>query len=100
MKNKRIVNRQLLNTYNNQPCLICGSEETTVGHHLKTKGSGGHDIEINIIPVCYLHHIEQLHKMGLTKFANIHPIVIKFLISNGWQFNDFTEKWFNAECST
>jgi len=43
------------------------SEETTDVHHIKTRGSGGRDIEVNYIALCREHHTEA-HTLGRVRF--------------------------------
>ncbi len=66
-KTIRIKNGALLRTYRGKPCEICGSTETTVGHHIKTVGSGGDDIKENIVALCFIHHRE-IHDTGVDTF--------------------------------
>lgn len=54
-KNKRIVNKKLLQDKKGI-CEICGKKGQTEKHHIKTKGSGGDDIEENLIEVCRICH--------------------------------------------
>lgn len=58
-KNKRIVNKKLLKDKKGK-CEICGKMGQTEKHHKKTKGSGGDDIEENLIEVCRICH-RKLH---------------------------------------
>lgn len=50
-KNKRIKNPKLLKEKKGI-CQQCGKYGNTEKHHIKSKGSGGDDIEINLIEVC------------------------------------------------
>lgn len=54
-KNKRIVNKKLLRDKKGV-CEFCGKQTQTEKHHIKTKGSGGNDIEENLIEVCRICH--------------------------------------------
>lgn len=54
-KNKRIVNKKLLKDKKGK-CELCGKKGQTEKHHKKTKGSGGDDIEENLIEVCRICH--------------------------------------------
>lgn len=54
-KNKRIVNKKLLHDKKGK-CEICGKVGQTEKHHIKTKGSGGDDVEENLIEVCRICH--------------------------------------------
>lgn len=62
-KPKRIVDRDLLDSYHDKSCVICGSTIGVVGHHLKTRGAGGDDVAENLIAVCGKHH-DEIHRIG------------------------------------
>lgn len=69
-KPKRVVDKTLLATYRNKPCIInkgCFGE--VAGHHLRTVGSGGGDVADNLIPLCQKHHTE-IHAIGHYTFTN------------------------------
>ena len=65
-KQKRVVDPILLETYYKSPCIICGRCPSDPSH-IKTKGSGGHDLPYNIVPKCRMHHIEW-GQIGWKKF--------------------------------
>lgn len=68
-KKKRIINRELLDSYHSKPCIINkGCMGQVVAHHIKTKGSGGDDIENNLWALCMLHH-KILHDIGHYTFC-------------------------------
>ena len=71
-------------------CEVCG--DIAERHHIKTRGAGGTDEPENILEACRAHHIE-VHKLGLTTFAEKYPKVKKYLLSKGWYFDDFRRKW-------
>ena len=91
---KRIVNKLLLNSYHDEPCTVCKKEYGTVAHHIKTKGSGGHDVESNLMPLCVSHH-DEVHKKGLNYFADKYYRARLFLLANNWEL--FNGKWINKE---
>jgi len=67
-KPKRKVDKELLRSFRDKPCLIkkdCLGE--VCAHHVKTKGSGGGDIVDNLIALCLKHHSE-LHQIGTITF--------------------------------
>ena len=64
-KNKRIVNKKLLKDKKKQ-CEICGKRGQTEKHHIKTKGSGGDDVESNLIEVCRICH-RKIHDGKISK---------------------------------
>lgn len=85
-KKKRVKNRALLDSYHNTRCLICGVSRGTVAHHIKTKKSGGPDVEVNLAALCIRHHRE-IHDVGIVTFSEKYPRFAMFLNINGWQFN-------------
>lgn len=54
-KNARIKNKKILKEKQGR-CEVCGKIGQTEKHHIKTKGSGGDDIEENLIEVCRICH--------------------------------------------
>jgi len=90
---KRIKNFDLLEQIRKQPCLVCRKISGEV-HHIKSRGSGGHDIESNLIPLCRVHHTE-VHKIGLNRFSEKYKEMSLFLTSNGWEFSASVNKWKN-----
>lgn len=72
-------------------CIISGSPEFD-RHHWKSKRSGGPDESWNLMPLARIYHVE-CHKLGATTFANKYPAVKKWLIDNGWVFDEFLKKW-------
>ena len=54
-KQARIKNKKLLQEKKGI-CQQCGKYGYTEKHHIKTKGSGGDDIEENLIEVCRICH--------------------------------------------
>lgn len=79
-KTKRIIDRELLNSYHNKPCAISnyGCNGLVSGHHIKTKGSGGNDTIDNILALCFFHH-RQIHNLGTSKFLEKYPDLISIL---------------------
>ena len=76
-KQKRIVNTAMIESLKELTCYICGYHIVDV-HHLNSKGSGGDDIENNLITLCRKHHSE-LHQIGLKKFSWKYPRIKEFL---------------------
>lgn len=97
----RIENPELAKSYRKIGCQLCGLPKSE-GHHIKSKGSWGPDIEINLIALCRTHH-QTIHQYGINKmilhFPNLEPI----LISKGWYrqkigaFPCEIVKWFNDD---
>jgi len=86
-KNKRIENRELLNSYYGMRCLACRFRGCDP-HHLISRGAGGPDEVWNILPVCRIHHAE-IHVVGLEKMAAKHILIFNFLKSHGWKFDNY-----------
>lgn len=97
-KNKRIVDRALLDSYHNKPCEVCGTTYGTVGHHIKTKKTGGHDLGINLLALCQKHHNE-IHN-GLITFVDKY-VDIKFVLQKkGWVYCDISRAWLNSDAGS
>jgi hypothetical protein len=98
-KFNRIKNPKLCESYRSMSCILLGATSgkedkcygLVVGHHIKSVGSGGHDLPTNLIPLCEKHH-EEIHK-GLNKFTNKYPKISIWLTRNGWSFNTSINKW-------
>lgn len=71
-----------MDSFKFKKCLLCSVQ--AVGAHVKTQGSGGDDIEENVIPLCVQHHGEQ-HNIGIISFLEKYPIILEYLISLGWE---------------
>ena len=65
-KNKRIKNKKLLKDKQGK-CKYCGKRAYTENHHIKTKGSGGHDTKENLIELCNECHYEKVHPGKISK---------------------------------
>ena len=90
-KQHRIVNLKLLKELRKKSCYACGILPTEI-HHVKSKKSGGHDVESNLWPLCRHHHVE-VHKIGLNRFVDKYKLV-EWLLKHGWEFSNTTNKWF------
>jgi hypothetical protein len=84
-KRKRIVSEETLSKFRNQKCIICDKKSDPC--HIKSIGSGGDDVENNLISLCRSHHIIQ-HQIGWAKFCLRNPKVYDELIKKGWIFKD------------
>ena len=94
-KQIRKKDRKLLDTYHEMRCLVCG-RTGAVGHHVRSKASGGDDKPSNLMPLCATDHT-RIHAMGLTAFAEKHQSVLNWLLANGWQFEDHRKRWVNYD---
>ena len=90
----RIKDPTLLETYKYERCSVlnCTSGMAVTGHHIKSVGSGGHDIEDNLLPLCMLHHNE-IHTCGLKRFVERYREIRSNLESKNWYFDEFNKKW-------
>lgn len=65
-KNQRIKNKKLINS-KNHTCEYCGKKNCyTNTHHIKSKGSGGDDMENNLIELCGNCHVKA-HSGAISK---------------------------------
>lgn len=85
-KLRRIEDRKLLDSYHRMRCIVCNGLGSTVGHHIKSKGSGGDDVESNLMPLCARHHHE-IHSIGLTEFSEKYNSVVHWLVAHSWEFD-------------
>lgn len=90
MKQKRIVNKKLIEEVKRKNCQACYMEPPVDAHHVKSKKTGGHDIEQNLMPLCRRCHTT-VHTKGLTFMSSINEPVEKWLERNGWEKQD--GKW-------
>ena len=70
-KVKRIVDAKAIErvrVYAHGICEYCGCACIVHVHHIKSKGSGGHDIEENLIALCTFCH-DKAHKVRITKIV-------------------------------
>lgn len=91
-KTYRIIDTMATMQAKQQPCIVCGSQESDP-HHLVSRGAGGDDVAWNLMPLCRVDHTA-IHKAGLTTYSEKQPAVKAWLEKMGWQFNDFRNKWF------
>ncbi len=73
-------------------CAICGEWGDLEPDHIKTRGSGGPDIESNI---WYLHrncHTKK-HAKGLRWVIENYPHTEKLLLSKGWKLSYLQGRW-------
>lgn len=93
---KRIVDRELIEFIKKEcPCLACGRQPVDA-HHVKSQGSGGNDVVENLMPLCREHHsfgIDCVHSLGLNRFVLKFPAAQHWLLTAGWEFDEFRDKW-------
>jgi hypothetical protein len=94
----RIVNKELLKQIRSKRCIVCGALDPDP-HHVKSKKSGGDDVESNLMPLCREHH-QEIHKIGINKFITKYPVAKYWLLNNGWELNPLTMKWYQSKAGT
>ncbi len=72
-------------------CVVTG--EPAELHHIKTRGSGGTDDPWNLIPLSRKMH-SMWHMKGMRYMVKTYPAIEKWVLANGWGFDDFLFKWF------
>lgn len=94
MKQKRAINNKLLKEVGSRPCYVCNYKGSinNDAHHVKSKKSGGEDVESNLVSLCRKHH-QEIHQYGINKFCNLYPKFSIWLSKNDWYFCPTTEKW-------
>lgn len=80
-KNKRLEDRAFLDRVAKQRCCICNKWPSDPSH-IRTKGSGGPDVEWNVAPHCRLHHTEW--GGSWSRFCKRYPSFMRWLTSRGW----------------
>lgn len=82
------------------PCVCCGEngENRVCLHHIYTKKAyPEYKYKAwNLLPVCQKCHNE-CHAQGTPFMANKYWKVKTWLISNGWEFDEFSRKWRHYE---
>ena len=52
-------------------CEACGTQPSTLPHHIRTRASGGQDTDSNLLALCFTCH-GKWHNEGWQKFAEVH----------------------------
>jgi hypothetical protein len=86
IKETRVKDPKLLARIRESRCIVCGLKQVDACH-IKTRGSGGHDVPDNLMSLCRRHHIEQ-GRWGFIKFIDRYPIVGVVLADKGWTIQD------------
>lgn len=81
VKRKRIVDRELLDSVSELPCLVCKKAGPSDPDHIKTRGAGGGDTKSNVWPLCRQHHTER-HTIGLNRFMLKYSITLTWIKDN------------------
>lgn len=65
------------------PCIVCGLTPSQ-NAHVKSRGAGG--TYLDIVPLCYKHHLEQ-GQIGITTFAG------KYYLDLDWLAEETERQW-------
>lgn len=84
-KKKRIKNKELLRKVKSEPCRICGQPSDPA--HVRSRGSGGDDVDWNLVSLCRLHHQEH-GQIGWTKFFGRYPRFEIEMMNKGWRLEN------------
>ena len=87
MKPKRIVDEELLDVIRSISCICCLATPSQP-HHVKSRGAGGDDVAINLLPLCALCHYE-IHKRGLVYMSEEYPGIREWLVLAGWEQDQY-----------
>ena len=88
-KKLRQKNRALLDSFHAMRCAACFATPCDPAH-IKSVGSGGDDVEDNLLALCRRHHTES-HMLGWHHFTEKYPNVRLALGAKGWDF-DYNKK--------
>lgn len=72
-------------------CVACGRQPADK-HHIRSRKSGGPDVEWNLIPLCREHHV-MIHVKGNTYTCNMNTKIRDWFIKNGWVKENVLGKW-------
>jgi hypothetical protein len=83
------------NKFKKEYCTVCGSSQNLDAHHVKSQKARPDLInaESNVLTLCRKHHSE-IHTIGLNSFIAKYMVVYIWLKNNGWQYDDFSGKWY------
>lgn len=73
LKQPKVRDRKYLDYLATCCCVVCGSRQGVVGHHLKDGADSGMATKSSdcfAISLCHLCHIEDLHRHGEKQFLN------------------------------
>lgn len=72
-------------------CVVTGCPGADA-HHLITRKSGGSDEPWNLIYLSHALH-QEVHSIGMMRFAQKYPAVRDWLIRNDWRIDPLLLKW-------
>ncbi len=79
------------------PCVVTGAMMVDL-HHVKSRASGGKDEPHNLMPLIHRLH-QELHTIGLNRFAQKYDRVREWLIAHEWYFCPVLLKWQHGKLS-
>lgn len=82
----------LMSQVSQMPCVITGTPGPNDPHHVRSRGAMGDDVAWNIVPLRHDLHVE-FHKKGINTFTEKYPKFKDWLISKGWTWDDFRQRW-------
>ena len=91
----------MANYQTNLPCAACGDcVNQRTFHHVITRGARPDLAEAcwNKMPLDAKHHT-MIHARGLNYMSEKYPRIEKWLIANGWEFDDYRNKWTHPSAS-
>jgi len=94
----RKVDKELLRHIRTKRCIVCQALDPDP-HHVKSKKSGGDDIDSNLMPLCRREH-QEIHRIGINRFITKYPAAKYWLLQNGWELNTITMKWFQPKAGS
>lgn len=88
------------NYQSQEPCIACGtfSVDRCYHHIIARKRTKPIDEHWNLLSLCQKDHAD-VHQIGLSAFVKKYPKAEEWLIKNGWEFDEFLQKWRRYEGS-
>lgn len=91
LKPRRVSDPKLLAEVRKLPCLGC-LKTPSHPHHVRSRGAGGDDVAINLMPLCEQHH-RLVHQLGLATVARQFPVIHNWLELAGWVYDVGRARW-------
>ena len=74
----RIVDKNLLSEVRTMSCVVCGHPPPSDAAHIKSRGAGGDDTALNVLPLCRSCHRIQ-HFLGFKRMVERYPILSRYV---------------------
>lgn len=78
MKQKRLIDLELIEMVKTLPCIACRAVPCGDAHHVSTRGARGNDVANNLLPICRKHHT-MIHAIGNKKMCEKYPSIRTWL---------------------